>query len=200
MATIYKAYENEDGTVEFVKAGSIADQGFSAGSEDPGDVPGLEQSVPEDGSKPLSATSFVRAVIEGALDINTDEGLIPNLIDRPDFLNSELDWDVTPRGIVVNFEGIIEVTAQVGFWMEGTTPIRSAPHLKVVLDEQEGRAVAKHTYIRAASGHNNSSAIVVDLFEVRPGQIVNAKVMRGAASGVVNLEGESSFLYVKRLK
>jgi hypothetical protein len=200
MATTYKAYENQDGTVEFVREGSIADQGLAAGSDEPSDIPALEQTVSESGSLDPVESSYIRVILEGAENVSQERPTTIPLTNDIDFIGVNLDWDVSERGIIPQFEGRVEVYAQVGLWTTGTNPQRSAPIVRATLDGEPGKAHAKHTYIRAASGHNNSSALLIDLFDVKPGQTLGVQVSKGSVAGVVNIEGDISFLYVKRIK
>jgi hypothetical protein len=203
MATNYKAYENEDGTVQLVKEGSLADQNYSSGTDEPTDVPGLSSTVADDGSaEPVVAvSSFARVRNTGQGGVNLEEPTRISFEPRLEFVGAvESDWTAAEGGIIANFSGIVEVSGQINFWVAGTSPQRSTPHLKATLDGEPGPSVSKHGYIRAASGHNNSTVFISELFRVREGQIIGLTSQQGTVAGEVGTEGGQGSLLVKRLR
>jgi hypothetical protein len=204
MAINYKAYEHSDGTVVFAREDSEAAAILDASIESQPTVPGLSMEVEEDGSampqEPAPALAFVSTGFNGAENVNLPE---PFQFQVYDVFLAELegqtDFTLAVDGIVANFNGYVEVTAQPEFWTAGTNPQRPAPQVHITLNGEQQRNRARHTYIRSNSGHNNSTGNVTEILKVSSDDVIGTSSQIGAVAGTVNLAGDTGGIIVKRL-
>ena len=194
------AYLEHDGVLNYVQEGSSAYQAMIGDEPDAEPefemIPALDIEVEDDGSI-QGSRSIAKAYLQGETDINVQTKQIRSDVDLS--ISNSSDFIFSESGTTVEFDGLLKIDMQIGLWSTGTEPQRAAPILEVTVNGQAIASQARQTYIRAQSGHNNTTAKLTDLISVKQGDLISVQSSIGAAAGVVNIEGGKSFLILERV-
>jgi len=102
---------------------------------------------------------------------------------------TDSDYTLTSSSVTVNFDGVVNVQAHIS--QSGSVP-RCNIGVWITKNGTVVSGVGQSGYIRAASGHNESSSHMSATFAVSDGDVIRVQGKQRAASGTVNqIAGES---------
>jgi len=102
---------------------------------------------------------------------------------------TDSDYTLASDSITVNFDGVVSVQAHIS---QSGSVARSNVGIWITNNNTKVSGVGQSGYIRAASGHNESSSHVSATFAVSDGDVIRVQGKQRAASGTVNqIAGES---------
>jgi len=91
--------------------------------------------------------------------------------------------------ITINQDGYYRGFVNIGF---NGSVVRGAPRVRVKVNNTTYLPEeARHTYIRAGSGHNDSTANFAFTFEASAGDYIEITSIRGSVIGTLNIDGAS---------
>ena len=109
---------------------------------------------------------------------------------------TDSDYTLASDSITVNFDGVVSVQAHIS---QSGSVARSNVGIWITNNNTKVSGVGQSGYIRAASGHNESSSHVSATFAVSDGDVIRVQGKQRAASGTVNqIAGESQVTVERR--
>ena len=109
---------------------------------------------------------------------------------------TDSDYTLASDSITVNFDGVVTVQAHIS---QSGSSSRSNVGIWITKNNTKVSGVGQSGYIRALSGHNESSSHMSATFAVSDGDVIRVQGKQRAASGTVNqIAGESQVTVERR--
>jgi len=109
---------------------------------------------------------------------------------------TDSDYTLASNSVTVNFDGVVTVQAHIS---QSGSSSRSNVGIWITKNNTKVSGVGQSGYIRALSGHNESSSHMSATFAVSDGDVIRVQGKQRAASGTVNqIAGESQVTVERR--
>lgn len=130
-------------------------------------------------------------------DINTNAGVNFSGFNTTALIN-DFGSDVTIANDSITFNFTGRVRCDFNFFLTTTSP-RANVLFRWRINNQDQLGRSAHNYIRSASGHNESSSCLSEIFDVTNGDVLQIRCTRLAAAGTVTVPASESLFQIERL-
>ena len=141
-------------------------------------------------------TNYAKYVGTGTLNVNSSTTFTERawINTSPQF--SSGTWSATSSAITVPNAGLYLV--QVNWYLTGSVA-RTNIGLRFAINDTQQSEIAAHNYIRAASGHNESSVNMSTTFNLSASDQISIYTAQLSAAGTVTLLGSNSTIAITQL-
>ena len=145
--------------------------------------------------KPSPRADCIKLVNDLINNVNVNGNINGFNISAPINTNTSL-FTPSTDGITILEDGIYEFS--INMYMN-SNDVRTCPGYRFTIDGTPIGSISASSYIRDASGHNESSSNLEELFEITAGQKIGVQTLLLANVGTVTLPASESSFIIKRI-